>query len=293
MAIAMYMVLLYSCVHGMQAFSFDSLTIILFILGLVAYLLSMLLVHWTAQENDLTQKSTYTIVLFAGASLVLSDAMISPRILWAHLFVLLGIKNILAVHNQKKVKSVILNASLWIAMASVAYFWSILFMGVVYIGILYFCPKDYRNWMIPIVAVCTVYILSTVGMLWINDSFFYLQQYVAPISFDYTHLWEYSQLIPMVVVGVSSVIFAMISVTQFSKKTAKTKPMFAMVFVQLLIAWSIVLLAPNKNTASCLFATAPLAIMGTAFLENYRNRLVKEISLWAMIIVPLFLYVLL
>ncbi|WP_378184214.1 DUF6427 family protein [Aquimarina sp. SS2-1] len=280
------MFVLFTIAHYKNGFSLDYHTIFLFLVGLIAYILAMLILNWSTQKNDLTQKSTNTILLFAFITAVIPNSLVNTNILLSNLFVILGIRSVLSLRNGKYVKSNILDASLCIGLASLAYFWSIGFITIVFIGILYFEPKNYRNWIIPIVGLTAVYVLSNCFTLLFYDSFFAITDYVKPVSFSFDGYSSKASVFSIGVLVICTLFFFTIYLLKFKRKPTKAKPVLNLVILQLLIAIALVIIVPDKNTAEMIFIAGPLAIIGTTYVEMDQGKLLQEINLWIFLLLP-------
>jgi len=285
LVVGMYMLVLYSIAYLKKGFNMDFSTVFLFFGGFVAYVLTKLFLNLKVQKNDLTQKSTNTILLFAFLSTLLPDALTNPNILLSNLFIVLGVRCLMNLRHGNSIKSNILDASLFIGIASLAFFWSIGFMMLVFLGIFYFAPKDYRNWLIPMIGLLIIYVLYNCFTLLWYDSFFIIQDYVEPISFSL----EYSDagnLFSIGVLGIYALFFVTVYILKFKRKPAKSKPILRLIIVQLLIGLMMILIVPNKNTSEIIFVTSPLAIIGTTYIEMGNNKIVQEVNLWVFLLLP-------
>ncbi len=56
--------------------------------------------------------------------------------------------------------------------ASLFYFWSILFLFLVFFGILVHVGHRFKNWLVPLIAFLTLFSLVTSGCLFFTDSFY-------------------------------------------------------------------------------------------------------------------------
>ncbi|WP_299434099.1 DUF6427 family protein [uncultured Aquimarina sp.] len=280
------MFVLYIIAHYKKGLNLDYIAILSFVGGLIAYVLAMLILNLVTQKNDLTQKSTNTILLFAFLTAILPNSLTDYRVLLSNLFVILGVRSVLSLRSGKDIKSSILDASLCIGLASLAYFWSIAFIVVVFFGILFFEPKNYRNWIIPIIGLSIVYILSNCFTLLFYDSFFLITNYVESLSFSFDGYVSKGSLFSIGVLIICILFFFTIYLIKYNRKSTKSKPVLKVVIAQLLIAVAIVVIAPNKNTAEMIFIASPLAIIGTTYLEIDNGKLIQEINLWVFLLLP-------
>ncbi len=280
------MILLFAIANFKEVYTFDYISILLLFVGVVSYILTMLVLNWMTKKNDLTKKTTHTILLFAFLTVMLPSALTNPLIMLSNLFLILGIRSILLLRYGKRIKANIFDASLWIGLASLAYFWSIGFIIVLYLGILLFEPKNYRNWMIPILSMGAIYILANMFTLVVYDSYFSVLDYVDTISLSYSSLLSRNTIFSIGTILICTLFFFSIYVAKFNRKSTKAKPVLKLIIAQLLVAILIVAIAPEKNTAEMIFIASPLAIIGTSYLEMDQNELIKEINIWVFLGMP-------
>ncbi len=284
------MFVLYTIAHYKNGFNIDYSSILVFFGGLIVYILTMLLLNLIIQQNDLTQKSTHTILLFAFLTAVIPNSFTNTTVLLSNLFIVLGIRNVLNLRNGKYIKSNILDASLYIGLASLAYFWSISFILIVYLGVLYFEPKNYRNWIIPIIGLLMVYVLSNCFTLLFYDLFFISTNYIKPISFSFEAYVNKGGIFSIGVLTICTLFFLTVYLIKYNRKPTKSKPVLGLIIAQLLVALGIVLIVSDKNTAEMIFIASPLAIIGTTYLEMGHGKLIQEINLWVFLALPFMIF---
>ncbi len=280
------MLLLLSIAHYKKGVAFESEYIFLILGGIAMYILPMLLLNFIVQKNDLTYKGTYTILLYAFLTGILLNSLTDIRILIASGLVILGLRNVLRLRDEKYMKAKIFNASLCIGIASLAYFWSIGFIFLVFFAVFYFEPKNYRNWIIPLIALTMIYMFANCFTLLFYDSFFTLTNYVDPVSFSFENYLNKDKLFSIGILSLCTAFFLSIFLIKYSRKTANIKPILRLMIVYLIIAIGVGVVAPEKNTSELFFTTAPLAIIGTTYLETNYNMLAKEINIWVFVFIP-------
>ncbi|WP_299315668.1 DUF6427 family protein [uncultured Aquimarina sp.] len=284
--VALYMFVLYTIAYYKKSFTLDYSTLLMFLGGFIAYVLTMLIVNLITQKNDLTQKSTNTIMLFVFLTTILANSLTSATMLLSNLFVILGMRSVLSLRNGKYVKSRILDASLCIGVASLAYFWSIGFIVIVFFGIFYFEPKNYRNWIIPIIGLLIVYIISNCFTLLLYDSFFVIAEYIEPISFSFEGYAYKEGVFSIGVLTICTLFFFTIYLIKFNRKPTKSKPFLKLIISQLLVALALVMIVPEKDTSEMIFIACPLAIIGTTYLEMDHGKFLQEINFWVFLLLP-------
>ncbi|WP_248331821.1 DUF6427 family protein [Aquimarina acroporae] len=284
--VALYMLILFCIAQYKKGVIEESRDIILIILSGILYILPMLLLNYVVQRNDLTEKGTYTILLYAFLTALLPGSLVNIHILIASAFVLLGLYNILRLKDEKQIKAKIFNASLCIGVATIAYFWSLGFIVFVYLGVLYFEPKNYRNWIIPILGVLTVYLFANCFTLFFYDSFFAVGAFINTISLSFAGYLVKDHLFSVGILAICILFFLSVYLIKYGKRTANIKPILRLIIAYLIIAMALVVVIPYKNTSELFFIAAPLSIMGTSYLEMNYNMLAKEINIWVFVLIP-------
>ena len=284
--IALYMFVLYTIAYFKRDPKLDYEMMIRFIGGFIISVFAMFVVNGITQKNDLTQKSTNTVLLYGFLTSIVSYALINSTILVANAFIILAMRSVLDLKEGKDIKSHILNASMYIGVASLAYFWSIVFVVIVYLGVLFFGSKNYRNWLIPIIGILIIYLLSNCFTLLFYDSFFRITDYIKPVSFSFDRYIDGSRIYSTGVLILCILFFFSLYIVKFSRKPAKSKPILKIIVAQLLVAIIVVFIVPDKNTTEMIFIASPLAIIGTTYLEMDHNIFVREINLWVFLILP-------
>lgn len=285
-AVALYMGILFGIAHYKKGFETEASYIFLVAVSIFLYILPMLALNFVAQKNDLTNKGTFTILLYAFLTAILPNSLTSFSVLLSNVFVLFAIQNILHMRNEKHTKAKIFNASICIGLASLAYFWSIGFIVLVFLGIFYFESKNYRNWIIPFIGIGMIFLFANCFTLLFDDSFYAFTSYIEPISFSFQNYLVKDQLFSVGILSICIVFFLSIYLFKFGRKTAITKPILRVIIAYLIVAIGIATIAPGKNTSELFFIATPLAIIGTTYLEMNYNHFAKEINIWVLILIP-------
>ncbi len=280
------MLILLGLAHYKKGFIVEISEVLLFLLSILLYILPMLILHFTTQKNDLTNKGTHTILLYAFLTGILTTSLTNLPVLISNAFLLLALWNVLLLRNEKNIKAKIFNTSIYIGIASLAYFWSIGFLVLVFLAVFYFEPKNYRNWIIPFVGLLVVCLFANCFTLLMYDSFFSFYEYIDPISFSFEGYLEKNQLFSIGILAICILFFTAIFVIKFNRKPTNIKPTLRLIIVYLILAIGVVLIAPQKDTSELFFIAAPLAIIGTTYLEMEYHQFAKEINIWVFLLLP-------
>jgi len=247
---------------------------------------SILVLDFLVSKNKLTQKSSYEILLYALFLVALPQTMLNDNIVYANFFILLALRRILSLRSQVDVKKKLFDAAFWIAIASLFYFWSILFMILIFAALFFHSNNNLKEWIIPIVGVAAVFVLGVAYSVIVYNDFITALNIFPSVSFEFN---TYNTL--QYIVGVTLLISFGIWSSVFYIRTIKSKksdfkPAYKVVLVAALIAFGIMILSPKKEGGEFLFLFAPLAVIITNYLETIQDKWFKELFLGLLIIVP-------
>ena len=137
---------------GWQGFLYGSL----YFISIVA---SCFVVNFISLKNNLTRNDNYAILLFFIFLLFFPTIFKNKNILISNFLLLLSLRRVLSLKSMKNTMEKIFDASFWIFLSALFYFWSILYIGLVFISIILYVSRDYKNWLIPFIALFSVTIL--------------------------------------------------------------------------------------------------------------------------------------
>ena len=254
--------------------------------------LSILILNFIVGKNNLTHKSNYEILLYCLFLLMIPQTFLNDRIIVSNLFILFALRRILSLRTQISLKKKLFDASFWIAIAALFYFWAILFFILIYAVLTLYTDNKIKNWIVPFTGVLVVFLVSICYSVIIYDDFFEALNFSFSTSLDFSNYNSLKYVIAITIVlsfGIWSSIFYLKSIKNQLKKI---RPVYKAIFVTLLIAFSIVVIAPVKSGSEFLFLFAPLAIIVTNYIETIQENWFREVFLLVLIITPIALLML-
>jgi len=254
--------------------------------------ISILILNFIVGKNNLTQKNNYEILLYSLFLVMLPQTMVNENIIISNFFILLALRRILSLRSQLNTKKKLFDASFWIAIATLFYFWAILFFILIYLVLLLFTDNKVKNWIVPFTGLITVFLISICYTGLANDNFLDGLNIYPQISFDFSSYNSKKYIIATTILlsfGIWSSLFYLNSI---KKKMKKFKPVFKAIFAMLVIAFSIVIIAPVKNGSEFLFLFPPLAIVVSNYLEMIKEKWFRELFFLVLIVAPIVLLML-
>ena len=285
--VAIFMMLFYVIANfGEWFLDFNLLIFFEKLFVLLAFLVSVYVLNFIAKKNELTRRSAYKILFFAVFTTSFFALLSSTQVIFANLCVLFAFRRILSLRSKKIMQKKVFDATFWICIASIFYFWSILFLIVVYAGILFYLPKI-KNWLIPLVAFLAVFLLNLSFHLVVYDNIYGFSQWYEPVNFDFSNYQELSLLVPL------SLILAILIWTLgnylrlLQKASISLRPSLNLVLFSLIASVAIAFFSPTKNGSELIFFFIPLSIIASTWFERKRDKVFKEILLAILILMPL------
>ena len=289
--VALYLSVFYFFANASEIFPFAFLITLREIGVLLVLILSLLVLNFISGKNELTGRNAFKNVLFTGFACMILPSLQNDTVILSNLFILLAFRRIISLRSHKDSIKKIFDATLWIGLASIFYFWSILFLFLLYFARLVHVGHRFKNWLVPLVSLLALFSLATATDLLITDTFFTLSDWYRESSFDFSSYREPFVLFPvafLITLSLWSFFFYGIVI---QKSGANSKTSLFLVLLSAFVALAVAILAPEKNGSELLFYFAPLAIIVTNYFQIQRDKWFREILFGTIILSPIFLLI--
>lgn len=250
-------------------------------------LFSVFLLNFIIRKNKLTETNTYSILSFGCFILLFPEVFFQSNVIIPNLFLLFAFRRIMSLNSGLNMEKKILDASIWITIASLFYFWSILFFIVLFVAIFQIGSKNYKLTLIPFVGFLAVTIILTAIKVVQTNSFLWFLDIDTSLSLDFQNYNSLSLIIPISFITLLLIWTTIQKVINFSEIRLMEKPNSFSLIIILLISVITILFIPSKNGAEFLYIMAPLAVLTTNFIEKIPKYWVKEMFLWILITLPI------
>jgi len=288
LVLASLMLVFGSLLVQFQAIETLSVSAFLYKSGLVLLaVLSALVVDFIVKKNALSGQNSFVVFFFALFFFYFWGSNSDFRLILANLFILLALRKIISLKSQLATTKKIFDAALWICIASLFHFWSILFLLVLYLGIVIYSSNYYKNWLVPLVSAFVVFMIVSGYELIVNNRFFNFTSVI--VSVDYSLLNTCYNWI----IGVFFTIILLVSLiflpSRIRMKLQKNKLSYLILIVTLITALVLFLISPNKSSAMLVFLYFPLASLFTSFFEKISKPIIQSVLLYSMFLVSVLL----
>ena len=278
--------------HNFQISSFDNdfiwLIQLTFKFGL--YIILMLIFGFIIKKNNLTQINSYALFIFICLLLLTPNIFQNSKSILSTVFILLALRRILSFNSKKNIQKKILDASLWIGIATFFYFWSILFLLVLYAALIQLASKDFKLFLIPIIGMFVVFIICTIYFLYLDNNMYWFTDYENFTSFDFSSYKLLKNFFSLFVILLMIVISLVFKFLNFTKTPLRKKSKYWIIIFTLITGIIIVILTAQKNGIELIFTIAPISILFSNFIEALQRKWVSEVMLWFILIAPILSY---
>jgi hypothetical protein len=259
---------------------------------LAVCLSSVFVLDFLVSRNNLTKKNSYKILIFGLFVALLPETILNSKLLIANLFILLALRRILSLRSNKDIKKKLFDASFWICIATLFYFWSILFYVLIIAALILYSIVDIKNWIVPFIGALTVVIIGVSYMIIMDYNILDYSNNLISFSFDFSSLNSKRIVVSATIIlsyGVWSLLYF---VRHLKAKSKKSRPSFLLIIFAVAIGLLIIAVSPNKNGSEFLFLFAPLSIIVTNYLETISEKWFKETLLLGLVVTPILILLL-
>ena len=251
---------------------------------------SIFIANFIAKKNGLSKDSSYTILFYFLFLLFFPSVLNNLNIIASNFFILLALRRLISLQSLKASKEKIFDASLWIFIAALFHFWSILYLVLVFISILFHVSRDYRNWILPFIAFLAVGIISVFFSITFHKNVIEFINANATTSFEMDYFTNNSQNAAFSIYLTIALFFVISMFASLSNKPMLLHTSFKKIIASFFIGIIIFLISSHKSNDLLLFTFAPLAMMATSHIEIKQLQLKQEIVLFVIIVCSLVVF---
>ncbi len=291
-SLVVFLILVFFFVYQFQdATGINSLIVLGQKFGLLAVLLgSIFMTNFISKKNGLSKDSVYTVLFYFLLLIFFPSVLDNVNLVLANFFIILAFRRLLSLQSLKASKEKIFDASFWIIVASLFQFWSILYLILVFISIIFHVSRDYRNWFLPFIAffaVATLFLLTS--LLFQFSILDYLNQAVR-VNFEINYFTNNYENGALSIYATVALFFVTSMLMSLSSRPQVLHTSFKKVVASFFIGVVIFVVSDNKSNDLLIFTVAPLAILATSHIEIPQLKLKQEMVLFVLIACSFFAF---
>lgn len=249
---------------------------------------SLFIVNFIVKKNNISKGNSYAILFFLLFVLFFPNIFGDLNLLLANFFILLALRRLMSLHSTKSYKEKIFDASIWIFVAAIFHFWSILFIILVFVSFFIHVSRDYKNWLLPFIALFAVFMTFLLFALMIDASRIDYVFQGMKVNFGINYFTNVSQNIAFSIYVTAILFFCASLLLTFSQRPLLLQSSYIKIMIAFFICVGIFVLSPNKSNEVLIFTIAPMAMIATSSVEITESRLQKEVIVSVVVLLALY-----
>ncbi|WP_298222209.1 DUF6427 family protein [Flavobacterium sp.] len=278
----------YQIKHATGQNSLWAITVKMSLLAVI--LASLFIVNFVVKKNGMSKDSAYTVLFYLLFMLFFPSVFNNTALLISNFFIILAMRRIVSLHSLKSSKEKIFDASIWVCIAALFHFWSILYLVLIFIAVLFHVARDYRNWFLPIIAFFAVAVIFMASALYFKTDWIsrLLAQSVIDLRIDY--FTSHFQNLALSVYATIAVFFVILLLLSMSNRPLILHPTYKKILSMIIIGIAVFAISPNKSNDLLIYTFAPLSMVITTHIETPQAQWKKEVVLAFLILAGLFAF---
>ncbi len=253
--------------------------------------LAILLSNFIGNKNNLQKNSAFSILFHVLFIVLIPDVFSNLNMACANVLVFFAVRRLISMQSQIDVKQKILDASILIFTATLFKFWAILFIFLVFAAIVFYASRDYRNWVVPYVALFATVITFVFIALLINPDFIDVFWNSRFINSNFDYFQNSFQNLSISFYTTICVLFIANMVFIYPRKSLTTHPHYKILMFAFVIGILFFIITPNKNNGSLLFTFAPMSIFVANYFDSVETKWIKETTAIAIVLMSFVCFV--
>lgn len=247
-----------------------------FLFGIV--FASLFALNFIVKKNGLSRDNSYTILFYFLFLLFFPSVLDNFNLAVSNFLILLSLRRLISLHSLKAPKEKIFDASLWIFAAALFHFWSILFIVLVFISILFHVSRDIRNWLLPFIAFAAVAVTFLMFALIFDESWIQFVKGNVPVDLSIDYFTNTKQNIAIALFAPVVVYFFAVTLLTLPNRPLILQSSYKKIISAFFIAVVVFVISPDKSNDVLIYTFGPLAILASTIVETSQSRLNRELT---------------
>ncbi len=256
-------------------------------LTLFVLMFSLFVVNFMVKKNKLTETNSFAILIYTILGVLFSKALTDYKSIFCSLFILLALRRLISLRTLIDTKSKIFDATFWVLVASFFHDWALLFLLVVFVSIYTYELKNIRNWLVPVAALFTVFIISFCILSILNNVQFFESHFRFQFDFEEFNFLNGSQSVKLVLYLLLTFVLAIFTFLKLAKTGLGKIISMRLVAMSFVIGLIIKFLITDSSQHPILLTFFPAAVFFTNYIEAIKKPKLKEAVLIALVVLPI------
>ena len=252
--VALLMLTFFFLYHFQDVNGMESLIVILQKTGLFFILLgSLFLTNFMAKKNGLSRDSTYVVLFYFLLLLFFPSILNNPNLLLSNFFILLALRRLISLQSLQFPKEKIFDASAWVFIAALFHFWSILFIILVFVSILFHVARDYRIWLLPFLAFFSISVLFLLFAILFDKNAIGILLQSTYADYNIGYFTNNYQNVAFSIFVAIALFFLISLLLTFSSKPIIVHASYKKIIISFFIGVAIFIISPDKSNDLLVF----------------------------------------
>ncbi|NUY80151.1 hypothetical protein HUK80_04530 [Flavobacterium sp. MAH-1] len=238
---------------------------------------SLFILNFIVKKNGMSRDNSYAILFYFLFVLFFPYAFDNFNLMVSNFLVLLALRRLISLQSLKAPKEKIFDASLWIFLAAIFHFWSILFIALVFISILFHVSRDFRNWILPFIAFIAAIVLFFLFAFIFDETRIAFVMSNIPIDVSIDYFTDTKQNLALSIFAPVVVYYLVVTLMTLSSRPLILQSSYKKVISAFFIGLAVFIISPHKSNEVLMYTFAPLAIMASTIVETTSSELKREL----------------
>ncbi|RIV44600.1 DUF6427 family protein [Flagellimonas pelagia] len=254
-------------------------------------LLVIFIINQIVRTEKLTDFNSYAILFFVLLAIAFSEEFEHKNAIFTNLFLLLALWRLLSIKSVKNVKHKIFDASLLIALASLFYDWALVFLVLIFVVINMYDRKTFKNWLVPLLGVATIFILTFTTLKVLGSLDFFERHYQFTLSFLEAYSFLQVLNVKALVYFILAVVIAILVFLRMRSVGGGKLLHLRILFLALVFGILITLFTP-EDESPVLITFFPASVFLANYFEAIKRKKLQEIVLILCLLLSFLLFAL-
>ncbi|MCW5514635.1 hypothetical protein [Muriicola sp. Z0-33] len=286
-----FLFIFYCTVHFLVyklSFTIEQLLLQSVVLGILLF--SIFVVNFVVKRNQITGTNSFTALFYVLLIVVFHAVVLDNNAILCSFFLLLAHRRLISLKSLKEVKLKLLDASLWVALASIFYDWALIYFILIFAAIYFYEPKNIRNWLIPFLGVFTLGIILFGFLTVVDQQQFISDHYRFEFSLDINFFAYWGNSTKMVIYAIFVLIIGLWAFFKLGKLGMGKIMTMRLIAISFAIGMGLTLLKTSESSFPVLITFFPAAVLFTKYIEVIKKVNIKEIALMISVLVPFVIF---
>jgi hypothetical protein len=260
------------------------------LISFILILCEAMLLNYIVEKNEITDTVTYLPALVYVVLMSLQPEMFSLHpIVIGNLFMLLALHKLMQTYRKEIAYSETFDTGLFISLAALFYIPSIVFILLLWIGLIIIRPFIWREWLISFIGLILPWLYLVFYYFW-NDKLDMLEYEVIYYTFITSQksfnlfMFSYPEYFQIAILLVAVFFSVRKLIDDIGKSTVQTRNNLTLLLYFFFIGFVSIFLAPSYSIACLSFLAIPVSALFSNYLLFTKKEYLAEILLMLLLI---------